>query len=378
MTSLVFEGCKPGNVSTSSIVFTELKHLKPPDEQKEALNIGAIYTAPVKLVNLKSNNDFIIGKIDKVILHKDKIYVLDKSIAKELYIFDIDGKPLGRINKKANKLKSIRDFSIDEDTLYILDETKKNICVFDINGTTLIKTIKLKPNNISNFEVINKDIICYRTQVNDKVDEFQNSTLFSMNLDGEIKDYWLPINESNLYFTYFLGEFPVLQKDKNYIYISRFMDNNIYKYSYKTKRLINSYSIDFGKNKISDNLKSIKDDNRFVNELNNGEFSYSASGYIETDSILKSCASINNTINSFVVNKKTGKVYNGLKYNGTFLPIVMINQLTNDLLVANIPLEILIDLKAQFPKNKVSDPLYAFLKEFDVKNSNPALIILKK
>jgi hypothetical protein len=51
-------------------------------------------------VQLETNRNNLIGYVDEIKIYKDRIYVLDKRVAKMIYAFDIKGRFIGTVGKK--------------------------------------------------------------------------------------------------------------------------------------------------------------------------------------------------------------------------------------------------------------------------------------
>lgn len=113
------------------------------DEIKKSRNDSII--KDFKYIKLETNDDCLVGAIDKI-LFRNNIYILDKKIAKSLFVFNLSGRflfKLRNIGKGPGEFISINDFDIDVNgNIYILDIYGKKIINFDSQGEYL-KEIKL-------------------------------------------------------------------------------------------------------------------------------------------------------------------------------------------------------------------------------------------
>ena len=81
----------------------------------------------VKTVILEENRQSLIGNVNKVQMFDEHLYVLDRSVANSLFVFDLDGKfirRIGRIGRGPGEYARIADFTFDRDNkiLYVLGD----------------------------------------------------------------------------------------------------------------------------------------------------------------------------------------------------------------------------------------------------------------
>jgi len=272
-------------------------------EDVAELDVSTIYGNGMKLVALKADGGFVIGDIDKVVLYDDRIYVLDKSIAETLFIYDSDGNPLERITigKGGDELTSIGDFCVDDGVLFVLDERSNRVGRYDLDGATRLGSTVSLPNNISNIAAIGGHLLCYRALVDNFDGGMASSTLFLLDQEGNVKKHWLPVSESNFYLTQYIGDKSVMRKLNNRVYISRLMDDAFYMYSAESGQLSQRFKVDFGEKGIPDNLKTGHTDLEFVDNLHKGAYHYSLSGYVETNKFVCFNISRGRAVNSVLM-----------------------------------------------------------------------------
>lgn len=87
-----------------------------------------------KYVALESNDESLIGKIDKIFLSKSEIIIVDKSITQSIFIFSQTGKFLQKIKKIG---KGPGEYQIIKDVLF--DKEKKILEIYDSQSASLIK-----------------------------------------------------------------------------------------------------------------------------------------------------------------------------------------------------------------------------------------------
>lgn len=84
---------------------------------------------------LETNDDALIGRVDKVLVVRDKVYVLDSEMTKALFVFNIKGKflyKIRRVGKGEGEYLAPDDFTVNEDSgeVYILDIDQKKIMAY--------------------------------------------------------------------------------------------------------------------------------------------------------------------------------------------------------------------------------------------------------
>lgn len=90
-----------------------------------------------KLITLETNENCLIGQINKIELFNDTIFVLDKNIGKSLYEFDANGnfiRKIGKLGRGPGKYLAPISFAIDRDIrrIKILDNQK--VLIYSMTG----------------------------------------------------------------------------------------------------------------------------------------------------------------------------------------------------------------------------------------------------
>ena len=102
----------------------------------------------VKVIFLETNESCLIGQIDKMRVDDQYILILDRRIAKRLFVFNKEGhfiKNIGNIGHGPGEYVSIDDFTIDREnkTIYILDNSLGRIHKYDLPSGKYMHSIKL-------------------------------------------------------------------------------------------------------------------------------------------------------------------------------------------------------------------------------------------
>jgi hypothetical protein len=84
-----------------------------------------------------TNSNALFGRIDKILVRNDRIYILDSHL-KILLVYDMNGTNLGRIGvlgQGPNEYIDIADFDVDKnDNVYLLDGRLDKLMEYDSNG----------------------------------------------------------------------------------------------------------------------------------------------------------------------------------------------------------------------------------------------------
>lgn len=112
------------------------------DQAYDDLDLSSI-VQDVQLIPLSAIPDSFIGKIDKVLMTKDYIFVLDRFRAGCVFQFTLDGafvRKVGATGPGPQEYETPSDFTIDGNKIHILDNGA-GIVTYDTNGAFIEKTI---------------------------------------------------------------------------------------------------------------------------------------------------------------------------------------------------------------------------------------------
>jgi len=95
----------------------------------------------IRYIPLETTDECLIGRADKVLIKNNRIYVSDFNKAMALFVFDMNGKLLFKINRRGQgpgEYISFNDFDIQvNQDIFMLDHFGKKILVFDSEGKYL-------------------------------------------------------------------------------------------------------------------------------------------------------------------------------------------------------------------------------------------------
>jgi hypothetical protein len=105
------------------------------------------------LIPLETSSESLVSKIDKVVLHEDKIYILDGFSDARIKVFDISGKflrTIGKLGEGPGEFRNPVDFFLMEDFIYIYDNPD-NLLKYNFMGDF----VESERTGISGFKIEN-------------------------------------------------------------------------------------------------------------------------------------------------------------------------------------------------------------------------------
>ncbi|PCH68237.1 MAG: hypothetical protein COC06_09910 [Bacteroidales bacterium] len=227
------------------------------DKEYNELDISQFYNAT--FIPLELNPNSCIGSVDKVIVHKDNIYIMDLYQTKSVYKFNLKGRfitKVGRQGKGNGEYLSLKDFNIKDDLLYLSSQYDNKIYVYKLNGEFL-RVIPLNGTVGTKFSILNNSSFVINTA--DGSNKSSAFYKFNGKLLGETsssKDFlhWL----NPLSFCYY--------NDTTYMY---FAFNNVI-YSANEQELVPVCELNFGKYNFP--LERINSKKEFMSSVDNGNY----------------------------------------------------------------------------------------------------------
>lgn len=113
----------------------------------------------LKIIRLETTSSILIGGIDKLLWIDDKIIIVDKRKAKNIFVFDTTGhylNSIGKIGRGPTEYIGIDDVSLipESNAISVLDRGTKKIKIFDLKGN-FIRSENL-PFYLNNIEYLNQ------------------------------------------------------------------------------------------------------------------------------------------------------------------------------------------------------------------------------
>ena len=221
----------------------------------EKRNISSFKFESVKYILLNdTNSNALFGRIDKMLVRNDRIYILDSHL-KILLVYDMNGTNLGRIGiwgQGPNEYVDIVDFDVDKNNnVYLLDGRLDKLMEYDSNGN-IRKSFKL-PFEADVLQVLGSNEFMFGlSSWNHGKNEgtkiiITDSTFNTLSTCLKYDEFVDP--------SYWFSRYYFIRTDKNIIY-NQPIDDNIYvfslngtlsrivKFDFKSKKVPNEYKKD--------------------------------------------------------------------------------------------------------------------------------------
>ncbi len=234
-------------------------------------------------IKLELTDSSTLGPIDKMIIYKGKIYLLDIRVTKSLYIFNLEGEILRRIHsigEAEGQFYLPFDFNINQfsDEINILDVRQRRMLNYDLEGN--FKSQHKVNGQISDFASLNKDNFVFhmdgrqddpteKKELLQIANKSNDSTFLSGVLEYGSTDYVKIFNSLTF-------------SNERIIYMQS-MHDSIYMVTEKEIKPI--YSIDFNGHSIPSEIKG-KDPMDFRQALMTGDYYIVQGNLLESDNLL--------------------------------------------------------------------------------------------
>lgn len=230
-------------------VNTNYKNIIVPNPKKSEIELSTIFKT-IKLIKLESEREESrIGKIDKLIVEGENIFILDKEISKIIYVFNKQGKfirRIGNLGKGPGEYLTPEDFFIGNNKhIYISDLNLRKIIEYNkkgeyLNETNLNGSLSL---NARNFMVLEDGTYLFAS--NNSVDKNllkeTSYNLCKVNDDNKILSRHFRYSNENITIPYStLNSFMPYKKTYNYLAT---WNNSVYELTKDSIYL--KYKIDF-------------------------------------------------------------------------------------------------------------------------------------
>lgn len=268
-------------------------------------------------IKLETKESCILGRIDKIQIHNDRIFILDRHVAKGVFEFSMQGefiRQYGKRGKAPGEYTGLRTFTIDKkyNRVILYDWAKRVLIHYSSDGDYLeTKTLTFRCNGLELFEgyfiadIANIDNTHFKSSSEYKKYELATMSQEEGNLRTFIQSkYNMPnfLSSSNL------------SRNETSILFNKPYSNTIY--SYKQGKVFPDFELKFEDKSIPlPVLRSYKNLNQFRNILNKSNYTYlnNTFKYALVNDKLMFTASKGNENKSFLYSIKTNKLYNLLK-----------------------------------------------------------------
>lgn len=329
----------------------------------------------ISIIPLETNDNVIIGNIEKIEICENLILVLDNQ-SNAIYIFDLLGNYISSINSIGDGPKEYRvitDFSFNKEkqTITILDLGLLKMLEFGVDGSFVSeKQIKFYA---SKFQSINSNEYLFYSDNNTNMgNEISiNENIFICNKQFKLTSSFLPIKKYLSSFHMELGT--PITKFKTKININIPFNDTIY--TYDQRSLNASWLIDFGKYKIDESyLTELASNPRNgLNKIVNSNYVFNLTNFFESskyvifqymfDKEFYDVITFKDNLSSHIIKSDL---------NGLFTGIIGKPMYTDENYFYSIiePFEVLELMKKTKDSSKEFSEKFAFLS----KNDNPLIV----
>lgn len=265
-------------------------------------------------VPLETKEECLIGNIDKIVIEDDKIFILDKSNSKDLFIFSLKGTFITRLSKKGRgpgEYNFIRDFTIDSENKHLIihDDSMAKLFYYDFQGNH-IKTKKTSF-RFFNFHHFNNSIYYFLGASDNKHSIELERYQIALEKNNELQSLYIPRLKNDLSFG--LGD-QFHYSGKHLSFTIPVIDTNIY--SVIDDKISIAYKINFGDKAINafiiKKLPEFQDPIKASKDLN---FIYFIGVHFETKTKLYFNYFEGGTFKDVIYNKTTDNFMVSKKFN---------------------------------------------------------------
>jgi len=245
---LVFFGCsekqpKQPKISSDTLII-------PLDFSEEPIDIHEIgLINDIEIFHL-DYKDAIFGEADKIIRHKDRIYLMDSRQTKSVIIYDDSCKFVNLLAAHGQGPKEyleLTDIFVDT-ALNIVSQPDGKILQYDLDGSNFLGAKRL-PKRFNNISATHDGYVGYMR--NNSSGDGKLYNLWTMSANFEIKDYFHKIDET--WVSRGFGNGSAFSSYKSKTYHIAYFDYNIY--SIEKDGISIPYSFDIGKLALPDKYK---------------------------------------------------------------------------------------------------------------------------
>lgn len=264
----------------------------------------------IDYVHLESTGENLIGQVDKVIIFDDKIFVLDRTKAKSVFCFGLDGTYLfkvGEFGRGPGEYRELEDIVIDRTALEIGLLGRSEILWYSIKkGHFTGSSTKLKKILIERVSYIDSTTLIGHAN-NQCASRKDCYNFYTFNKEGEVLTQYLPIEKSrkDVFIEYdnpFSGD--VITES-----ITNLYNDTIYGISSKGN-LFGKYRLNFGDMALKDRSllpKKTKDLGRWMSLSEEKGLVSGIQFFSETDSIIVFNFALGKELPTTIFSKRTGK-----------------------------------------------------------------------
>jgi len=196
----------------------------------------------VKIIPLESPDSGLIGRIDKILVHNNKIFILDQVQRKSVLEFDMNGKFIrhfGKVGRGPGEYIEPNDMSVNDKEVAIWVNDQRKFITYDLNGNYLreIRTGTLAKSGVQ----LEREKFALYLDIGGEINTTETFDLKVFNNFG--KNTYDAFEKKDKNFS--KGAFFFSQFNNSYL-VSPGYSNKIYEINAANDTLTEKYNIDFG------------------------------------------------------------------------------------------------------------------------------------
>lgn len=271
--SFILTAC---NLSTNELSDGSLDKININVDNIRKLNLSEI-SNEISYINLESNENCIIGKIDKIIFNEKYIVVVDKVISKSIFIFNAEGAFLNKINKKGGgpgEFIDIGDVNVT-DVIELYDSKMKKILQYDIATGSFLHDIDIGRVFLSFMEIDSTRYIIHTNKMNnlDSNNKLIEYDILICAENGKVIEKYFEydpkLKTSNT--SYDLTK--VFTEYGKNIYINKLLDNSIYLLR-KEQQLEKVFEVDYNGNGVPESYQVLPSGELIEKLITDNEYAF--------------------------------------------------------------------------------------------------------
>lgn len=266
----------------------------------------------VRFIPLETKEDCLLGEIDKIISVKNRLYILDRGINKQIFVFNTEGKYLGSIGKYGKgpgEFISLSDFIIDDkkNQLLVLDAQLRKVLTYNLQDANFLNELKVTF-LVTDFVKLDDNVLSFYSKF-PQTKSGINYSIANMNLKDKSYKWFLVQDEYDTRLSY---SHSIFQSENTY-FASYFKDI-IYRIT--ADEVEPFITIDFGKNKIpKEKLKNIHSNlKQIVELLKEKDWTYGIENVFENNQFLTFNFKLEKHNVMVIYSKITGNYFYGNQY----------------------------------------------------------------
>lgn len=255
------------------------------DNEADIARYSDLVDTNVRIIKLETTPQSLIGRINKIVVQDEYIFIADTELSKALFIFDRKGKFLGKVGDRGEgptEYYDVSDFTIDVDQgkIILLDLTGRKLNFYTLEGRFLHS--KSIPFLFSGIESLDSTTWALASQgaYNGHMPDIDGYSLIVCDTNFNIQTMYFPSDPMQRDFSYYNQR--QLRKFGEYVFYYPRYSNSVYEVNVDGG-LMKKYCLLFKQNGFELSADQAMNDGEFSSTVMNKK-SYFSGDYIELGS----------------------------------------------------------------------------------------------